>query len=89
MTKLNKNTKKAQGFLQGREYGLRNHNFSIYSIYKNPSYTKIKIAEEIEKRLSNVIYHNGNSFNFTCSGFDTEGNLTVETKCNTYLIDCK
>ena len=86
MIKLNKNTKKAQAFLKDREYAKNNGNYSIYSVYARPSNIKINIAQDIEKRLNSVVYHNGNSFCFTCSGIDMDGNLIVETKSSTYKI---
>lgn len=86
MITLNKNTKKAQAFLKGREYGIRNGNYSIYSIYARPSNIKLNIASEIENRLTCVIYHNGNSFCFTCSGYDDDGNLIILTKSSEYKI---
>lgn len=86
MTTLNKNTKKAQGFLQAREWAKNRNQFSIYSIYDKPSAIKVAVAQEIEHRLTKVVYHCGSSFAFTCSGYDTEGNLIVETKSSTYKI---
>ena len=86
MITLNKNTKKAQGFLHDREYAENKGNYTIYSVYDKPSTIKLVIAKEIEQRLNNVVYHNGNSFCFTCSGIDRQGNLIVETKSNTYKI---
>ena len=86
MITLNKNTKKAQGFLHDREYAKNKGNYTIYSVYGKPSTIKLVIAKEIEQRLNNVVYHNGNSFCFTCSGIDRQGNLIVETKSNTYKI---
>ena len=86
MKTLNKNTKKAQGFLQAREWAKNRNNFSIFSIYERPSSIKVAVAQEIEHRLSKVVYHSGSSFSFTCSGYDTEGNLIVETKSSTYKI---
>lgn len=83
---LNKNTKKAQAFLKDRERAKNNGNYSIYSIYERPSSTKINIAREIEKRLTSVVYHNGNSFCFTCSGIDKDGNLVILTKSSEYKI---
>lgn len=86
MATLNKNTKKAQAFLRDREYGIHNGNYSIYSIYERPSNTKVYLAREIEKRLTSVVYHNGNSFCFTCSGIDKDGNLVILTKSSEYKI---
>lgn len=86
MITLNKNTKKAQGFLNDREWAMCKYNNSIYNIYARPSSTKIEISKDIESRLHSVFYHGGNSFSFTCSGYDIEGNLIVETRCNTYKI---
>lgn len=86
MTTLNRNTKKAQGFLKSREYAKNSGNYSIFSVYDRPSYTKINIAQDIEKRLSSVVYHNGNSFCFTCSGYDKDGNLIILTKSSEYKI---
>ena len=86
MITLNKNTKKAQGFLRDRERAMCKYSNSIYCIYDRPGSTKIEIAREIENRLHSVYYHGGSSFFFTCSGYDTEGNLIVETRCNTYKI---
>ena len=86
MTTLSKNTKKAEAFLKAREQAKNNGNYSLYSIYAHPSFEKITITREIENRLSDVLYHGGNSFCFTCSGFDAEGNLIIETKSNTYKI---
>ena len=86
MITLNKNTKKAQGFLQAREWAENNGNYSIYSIYARPSFEKISISKEIERRLNDLIFHNGNSFTFTCSGYDKDNNLIVETRSNTYKI---
>ena len=86
MTILNKNTKKAQAFLKSRNFAKINGNYSIYSVYARPSNIKINIAREIEKQLNNVVYHNGNSFCFTCSGIDKDGNLIIETRSNTYKI---
>lgn len=85
-TGINKNTKKAKGFLKAREWAMCKYNNSIYCIYDRPSATKVAISREIENRLHHVLYHGGNSFSFTCSGYDSEGNLIVETKCNTYKI---
>ena len=86
MITLNKNTKKAQGFLKDREWAMCKYSNSVFSIYDRPSRTKIAVAREIENRLHSVFYHGGNSFSFTCSGYDIEGNLIVETRCNTYKI---
>jgi hypothetical protein len=86
MITLNRNTKKAQAFLTDREWAKNNGNFSIYSIYERPSSTKINIAQDIEKRLTSVVYHNGNSFCFTCSGIDKDGNLVILTKSSEYKI---
>lgn len=86
MIKLNKNTKKAQAFLKDREWAKNNGNYSIYSIYERPSSTKLNIAREVENRLNNVVYHNGNSFCFTCSGIDKDGNLVILTKSSEYKI---
>ena len=86
MITLNKNTKKAQAFLRGRDYAKSNGNYSIYSVYARPSNIKINIASEIEKRLTSVVYHNGNSFCFTCSGIDKDGNLVILTKSSEYKI---
>ena len=86
MITLNKNTKKAQGFLQAREWAENNGNYSIYSVYAHPSFAKISISRKIENSLDSVIFHNGNSFCFTCSGIDAEGNLIILTKDNTYKI---
>lgn len=86
MITLNKNTKKAQGFLNDRESAKREGNYSIYSIYERPSNIKINISREIENRLNNVVYHNGNSFSFTCSGYDKDNNLIVLTKSSEYKI---
>jgi hypothetical protein len=86
MTTLNKNTKKAQGFLQSREWAKSKGNYSIFSVYDRPSNIKVNIAKEIEQRLTDVVYHNGNSFAFTCSGYDKDNNLIVETKSSTYKI---
>ena len=86
MTTLNKNTKKAQGFLKAREWAKNNGNYSIYSIYAHPSFEKISISLEIERRLNDLIFHCGNTFCFTCSGIDAEGNLIVLTKDNKYKI---
>lgn len=86
MITLNKNTKKAQAFLKDREYAKNNGNYSIYSIYDRPSRTKVAISLEIENRLHSVFYHGGSSFSFTCSGYDKDHNLIVETRSNTYKI---
>ena len=86
MTTLNKNTKKAKAFLKAREWAKINGNYSIYSIYARPSNIKIDIARELENRLHSVFYHGGNSFSFTCSGIDKDGNLIIETRNNTYKI---
>lgn len=86
MITLNKNTKKAQAFLKDREWAICKHNNSIYSIYDHPSSAKEAISREIENRLHSVFYHGGNSFSFTCSGYDIAGNLIVETRNNTYKI---
>lgn len=86
MTTLNKNTKKAEAFLQARESAKNNGNYSIYSIYARPSSTKIAISREIESRLSAVLFHCGNSFCFTCSGIDAKGNLIILTKDKAYKI---
>lgn len=86
MITLNKNTKRAQGFIRDREWAKNNGNYSIHSIYSRPSTIKVVLASEIEQRLTDVVYHNGNSFCFTCSGYDRQGKLTVETKSNTYKI---
>lgn len=86
MITLNKNTKKAQGFLNAREWAKNNGNYSIYTIYARPSFEKISISRKIENCLNSVIFHSGNSFCFTCSGIDAEGNLIVLTKSNTYKI---
>ena len=86
MITLNKNTKKAQGFLNDREWAMCKYSNSIYSIYDRPSATKVAISREIENRLHSVFYHGGSSFSFTCSGYDTEGNLIIATKRNTYKI---
>lgn len=86
MITLNKNTKKAQAFLQAREYARNSGNYSIYSVYARPSNIKINIAQDIEKQLNSVVYHNGNSFCFTCSGIDTDGNLVILTKSSEYKI---
>ena len=86
MITLNKNTKKAQGFLNDREWAMCKYNNSIYNIYARPGSTKIAIAREIENRLHSVFYHGGSSFSFTCSGYDKDNNLIVETRCNTYKI---
>lgn len=86
MITLNRNTKKAQAFLRDRDYAKSNGNYSIYSVYARPSNIKINIARDIEKRLTSVIYHNGNSFCFTCSGYDKDGNLVILTKSSEYKI---
>lgn len=86
MMTLNKNTKKAQAFIQSREWAKSRGNYSIYSVYARPSNIKINIAQDIEKRLTSVVYHNGNSFCFTCSGIDTDGNLVILTKSSEYKI---
>lgn len=86
MITLNKNTKKAQAFLKDRERSMCKYNNSIYSIYDRPSSAKIAISREVENRLHSVFYHGGSSFSFTCSGIDKEGNLIIETRCNTYKI---
>ena len=86
MTILNKNTKKAKAFLKARENAKNNGNYSIYSIYARPSFEKISISQEIENRLHSVFYHNGNTFCFTCSGIDAEGNIIVLTKSSEYKI---
>lgn len=86
MTTLNKNTKKALRFLEAREWAKNNGNYSIYSIYACPSFEKISISRKIENSLNDLIFHCGNSFCFTCSGIDAEGNLIVLTKDNTYKI---
>lgn len=86
MITLNKNTKKAKAFLKAREWAKNNDNYSIYSIYARPSFEKISISRKIESNLDSVIFHGGNSFCFTCSGIDAEGNLIVLTKDNTYKI---
>ena len=86
MTTLNKNTKKAQGFLHAREWAKCNGNYSIYSIYERPSNIKVNLASEIEKRLNSVVYHGGSSFCFTCSGIDKDGNLVILTKSSEYKI---
>lgn len=86
MITLNKNTKKAQAFLKDREWAKSNGNYSIYSVYARPSNIKINIAREIENRLHGVVYHGGGSFAFTCSGYDKDNNLIVETRSSTYKI---
>lgn len=86
MVTISKNVKKARRFLEDREWAMCKLNNSIYTIYDRPSKAKIEIAREIENRLHSVFYHGANSFSFTCSGYDTEGNLIVETRCNTYKI---
>ena len=86
MTTLNRNTKKAEAFLKARKRAENNGNYSIYSIYARPSFEKISISRKIESSLNALIFHGGNSFAFTCSGIDAEGNLIVLTKDNTYKI---
>ena len=86
MTILNKNTKKAKDFLKARENAKNNSNYSIYSIYARPSSEKISISRKIERSLNSVLFHCSNTFCFTCSGIDAEGNLIVLTKGNTYKI---
>ena len=86
MITLNKNTKKAQEFLCARERAQCRGSDSIYSIYDRPGSIKLNIARGIEDRLHSVFYHGGSSFSFTCSGYDKDNNLIVETKCNTYKI---
>ena len=86
MTTLNKNTKKAKAFLKAREWAKNNGNYSIYSIYAHPSFEKISISRKIENSLNDLIFHSGNSFCFTCSGTDADGNLIVLTKDNKYKI---
>ena len=86
MITLNKNTKKAQRFLKDRKWAECKMNNSIYSIYDRPSCTKVAISREIENRLHSVFYHGGSSFSFTCSGYDKDNNLIVETRSNTYKI---
>lgn len=86
MTTLNKNTKKAKAFLKAREWAKNKGNYSIYSLYARPSFEKISISRKIENSLNHLIFHGGNTFCFTCSGIDAEGNLIVLTKDNTYKI---
>lgn len=86
MTELNKNTKKAQSFLTARENALKNGNFSIFALYSSPSYSKQKIAERIQQKYKNVVFHSGNCCTFTASGIDAEGNVIILTKENEYKI---
>ena len=86
MTMLNKDTKKAKRFMDAREWAMCKYANSIWSVYDRPSATKVAISKEIESRLHSVFYHSANSFAFTCSGYDSEGNLIVVTRCNTYKI---
>ena len=86
MTRLSKKTKKAQGFLNDRERAMCKYANSIWSVYDRPSATKVAISKEIESCLRSVFYHGANSFSFTCSGYDSEGNLIVITRSNVYQI---
>lgn len=89
MTTLNKNTKKARGFINSYRRAREELNTSIYSIYEHPSSIKVNIAREIEQRAgkAQVYYFGGNSFTFTC-GYVEEGTgeLFIETKSNIYRI---
>ena len=86
MKTLNKNTKKAKGFLKDRETAKMKGNYSIFSIYARPSSNKVEIARKIEKCFIDVVYHHGSCQCFICSGYDTKGNLIILTKDNTYKI---
>lgn len=93
MTTLNKNTKKAQGFINSFIRAKEQGNTNIFSIYARPSIDKMTIADNIEylagKDKATVYYMGGNSFAFTC-GYYREVNcraeLIVYTKSNIYQI---
>lgn len=91
-TKLNKNTKKAQAFINAY-FG--SHYFSVRDCYNNRVYTKESIEDAIRRKMS----ENGmtdyrvlsyNTFHFTCGYMDkTENILYVETQANIFEIDLR
>lgn len=87
MTKLNKTTKKAQGFIDSYN---RATGTTLSDIYGSYSSAKAKAERECRERMeqlgaSDFRMMSGNSFSFTC-GYRTDDTLYVETSANTYAI---
>ena len=84
MKTLNKNTKQAQKFL--RAYA-NSENHSIFDIYKNPSFYKVRAEQEIlsEKENYNEI-HNEKGFIFNASFYRVISGNTSTFTC-AYLFD--
>lgn len=87
MTRLNKGTKKAQGFIDSYN---RATGTTLSDIYGSYSSAKAQAERECRERMAQVNGYgfrmmSGNSFSFTC-GYRTDDTLYVETSSNTYAI---
>lgn len=88
MTKLNKGTKRAQGFIDSYN---RATGTTLSDIYGSYSSAKAQAERECRERMEQLGAHDfrmmsGNSFSFTC-GYRTDTTLYVETSCYTYEIE--
>lgn len=93
MIKLNRNTKKARGFIQSYE---RSCDYSLCECYKNHSYAKAVAEAQCREKMFDMDgfgfkIMSFNSMTFTCGWLyeDKDGVLTlhVETRANTYEMD--
>lgn len=93
MIELNKNTKKAQGFINNFIKAREQGNTSIFNIYARPSMDKMTIADKLKhlagKDNATLYYIGGNSYTFTCGysrEVDNKTELIIFTKSYTYKI---
>ena len=88
MKNLNKNTKKAQHFVN--EYARAEYS-TVNAFYKKPSYNKVCAEQKIFERMKNNGGYDyrvlsGNCSTFT-AGYKTKSALIIETAYNTYIIE--
>ena len=88
MTVLNKNTKKASGWIDAYARATKN---SVYEFYRCPSSRKIQAEAIIKNRMledsgNNYKIMEGNSSFFTC-GYMTNSKLVVFTGFERYEIN--
>lgn len=96
MNILNKNTKKAQGFINSYEYyNKKSSSYDIETFYQRPSYNKIKAWDECKKLCNEhngkgLCITGGNSSYFS-AGFtfcqDDKNYLCYITYANNYCIE--
>ena len=87
MTKINKGTKKALGFIESYERATARNLSDIYGSYSS---AKAQADRDCRDRMvalgaSDYRILGGNTFSFTC-GYRTEDTLYIETSSNTYAI---